>query len=58
MRQLDKYTENGTDQLRLPEALRIAPISNHGNPMEIAVKFGGADRLRIAVPGLNQLIYA
>jgi type I restriction enzyme R subunit len=55
---LDKYTENGTDQLRLPEALRIAPISNHGNPMEIAVKFGGADRLRIAVTGLNQLIYA
>ena len=55
---LDKYTENGTDQLRLPDALRIAPISDHGNAMEIAAKFGGADQLRSAVNGLSQLLYA
>jgi type I restriction enzyme R subunit len=55
---LDRYTENGTDQLRLPDALRIAPICDHGNAMEIAAKFGGADKLRNAVNGLSQLLYA
>ncbi|MFO0157916.1 MAG: EcoAI/FtnUII family type I restriction enzme subunit R, partial [bacterium] len=50
---LDRYTENGTDQLRLPDALRISPISEHGNAMEIAAKFGGADQLRDAVAQLQ-----
>lgn len=54
---LDKYTENGTDQLRLPDALRIAPISDHGNAMEIAAKFGGPDALRLAVEQLQQRLY-
>jgi type I restriction enzyme R subunit len=54
---LDRYTENGTDQLRLPDALRIAPISGHGNAMEIAAKFGGADQLRDAVARLQIALY-
>lgn len=54
---LDRYTENGTDQLRLPDALRIAPISNHGNAMEIAAKFGGPDMLREAVSRLQLALY-
>jgi len=54
---LDRYTENGTDQLRLPDALRIAPISDHGNAMEIAAKFGGADSLRHAVAKLQTELY-
>jgi type I restriction enzyme R subunit len=54
---LDRYTENGTDQLRLPDALRIAPISDHGNAMEIAAKFGGPDALRLAVEQLQQRLY-
>lgn len=54
---LDRYTENGTDQLRLPDALHIAPISDHGNAMEIAVKFGGASQLRNAVETLQTFLY-
>jgi type I restriction enzyme R subunit len=54
---LDRYTENGTDQLRLPDALRISPISEHGNAMEIAAKFGGADQLRDAVAQLQNALY-
>lgn len=54
---LDKYTENGTDQLRLPDALRIAPISDHGNAMEIAAKFGGPEMLRRAVSNLQSALY-
>lgn len=54
---LDKYTENGTDQLRLPDALRIAPISDHGNAMEIAAKFGGPEMLRKAVSNLQSALY-
>lgn len=54
---LDRYTENGTDQLRLPDALRIAPISNHGNAMEIAAKFGGPEQLRMAVTQMQATLY-
>lgn len=55
---LDRYTEYGNDQLRLPDALRISPISDHGNAIEIAAKFGGAEQLRDAVNGLSQLLYS
>ena len=55
---LDKYTENGTDQLRLPDALRIAPISDHGNAIEIAAIFGGAENLRGAVTALQACLYS
>jgi type I restriction enzyme R subunit len=42
----------------LPDALRVPPISEHGNPMEIAGTFGGPDRLREAVNQLQTLLYA
>jgi type I restriction enzyme, R subunit len=55
---LGKYTEFGTAQFILPDALRVPPISEHGNPMEIANSFGGPDRLREAVNQLQTLLYA
>ncbi len=55
---LDKYTEHGPDQLTLPEALRVPPISERGNVMEIAALFGGADQLRAAVAALQEQLYA
>ena len=55
---LDRYTEYGTDQLRLPDALRIPPLSDHGNAMEIAVMFGGPEGLRNAVHQLQSQLYA
>ena len=55
---VDKYTEHGLEQLRLPDALKLAPISSRGNPSEIALIFGGPAQLRDAVDELQELIYA
>ncbi len=55
---LDKYTEYGAAQFTLPDALRVPPISEHGNISEIIRLFGGAERLRTAVNELQTLLYA
>lgn len=54
---LEKYAEHGVTQLRLPDVLRLPPISGHGNPSEIIRIFGGADQLKTAIVELQQLIY-
>ena len=54
---LDKYSQHGPDELKIPDALNVPPISDHGNVAEIATSFGGADRLRNAVEELQKLIY-
>jgi type I restriction enzyme R subunit len=38
--------------------LKVEPISQHGNVVEIAAKFGGADQLREALEKLQTLLYA
>jgi hypothetical protein len=43
---------------RLPDVLKVPPISHHGNVNEIIGKFGGADQLRTAVSQLQSLLYA
>jgi type I restriction enzyme R subunit len=55
---LDKYAEYGLEQLRLPDALKVPPLSSHGNPSEIARAFGGPEELRRAVDELQSLLYA
>jgi type I restriction enzyme R subunit len=55
---LEKYTDHGTAQFLLPDALELHPISEHGNPMEIAELFGGPEQLRDAVNELQTLLYA
>lgn len=55
---VDKYAEHGLEQLRLPDVLKLAPLSARGNPSEIATFFGGAEQLREAVDELETLIYA
>jgi type I restriction enzyme R subunit len=55
---VDKYAEHGLDELRLPDALKVPPISERGNPSEIASIFGGPERLRGAVNELKELLYA
>jgi type I restriction enzyme R subunit len=54
---LDKYVEHGTTEFRLPDILRVAPVSDHGNPVEIAAKFGGADQLKTAVERMQVMLY-
>lgn len=55
---LDKYAEHGDAQFVLPHILHVPPISGHGTVPEISRAFGGADRLREAVAGLQRLLYA
>ena len=54
---LDKYIEHGVAQLSIPDILKVPPISEHGNVLEIAGKFGGPEELRTAVERLQTLLY-
>jgi type I restriction enzyme R subunit len=55
---LDKYTEHGTAQFVIPDVLEVPPISDHGNVIEIAQRFGGVEQLREAVHKLQSLLYS
>ena len=55
---LEKYAEHGTAQFVIPEVLKVPPISERGNVVEIANLFGGPDRLKEAVNQLQALLYA
>lgn len=55
---LDKYTEFGIAQFIVPDILEVPPISEQGNLVEIAGRFGGVDQLRDAVNELQTLLYA
>jgi type I restriction enzyme R subunit len=55
---LDKYIEYGTAQFKLPDILKLPPISSFGNVEEIAKKFGGPKQLRRAVTKLQAALYA
>ena len=54
---LDKYIQHGPDELTIPDALHVPPISEFGNIREILKVFKGADQLRKAVENLQKLIY-
>jgi len=54
---LEKYIEHGTAQFKIPEILKVPPLSAHGNVMEIAEKFGGPDELRSALEKMQTLLY-
>jgi type I restriction enzyme, R subunit len=55
---LEKYAEHGTAQFVIPDVLKVPPISQRGNVIEIAELFGGPDELRQAVAELQALLYA
>lgn len=55
---LEKYAVHGAAQFAIPDVLKVPPISRHGNIIEIAGLFGGAQRLRDAVNQLQSLLYA
>lgn len=54
---LDKYVAHGIAQLVLPDALRVPPISKHGNVSEISRLFGGAEKLRATMMELQTILY-
>ena len=55
---LDKYADHGAAQFVIPDVLKVSPISNHGNVIEIAGFFGGPEPLKKAVSELQTLLYA
>lgn len=55
---LEKYVEYGTAQFQIPDILKVPPISERGNVMEIADLFGGGENMRGALAELQQLLYA
>ncbi|MGD0090419.1 MAG: type I restriction-modification enzyme R subunit C-terminal domain-containing protein [Planctomycetota bacterium] len=54
---LEKYAEHGTAQFIIPDVLKVPPILEQGNVVEIVQLFGGAERLREAVNRLQTLLY-
>lgn len=54
---LDKYSLHGYEELKIPDALHVPPISEYGNVPEIVKAFKGADQLREAVEKLHRLLY-
>ena len=55
---LEKYAEHGLAEIRIPDVLKLPPISEQGNVTEIIGFFGGADALRAAVNELQEALYA
>jgi len=55
---LQKYTDHGVAQFTIPDALKLPPIVQRGNVVEIAALFGGADKLKEAVDRLQTLLYS
>jgi type I restriction enzyme R subunit len=55
---LDKYAEHGADGFAIPDVLKVPPISEYGNVIEIANLFGGAAKLREVVVQIQRLLYA
>jgi type I restriction enzyme, R subunit len=55
---LEKYAEYGLAQFKIPEVLKVPPISERGNISEIIRYFGGAKPLRQAVADLQTHLYA
>ncbi len=55
---LNKYIEYGTAQFKIPDILKVPPLSEHGNVLEISNRFGGPEELRAAVEKMQALLYA
>lgn len=55
---LEKYAEFGPSQLDDLGVLEVPPLTDHGSPVEIAARFGGADGLRAAVDELSRRLYS
>lgn len=55
---LEKYAEHGTPQFKIPDILKVPPISERGTVTEIAKMFGGSEKLREAVIEMQKELYA
>jgi type I restriction enzyme R subunit len=54
---LEKYIEYGTAEFKIPDILKVPPISERGTVLEIAAFFKGSENLRGAVKEMQTLLY-
>ncbi len=54
---LEKYAHHGASLFDVPAVLKVPPISDRGNVLEIAQIFGGSQALREAIAQLQTLLY-
>lgn len=55
---LDKYADEGLDNIEDPKVLKIQPFDRYGTPSEIIQAFGGRDKYFEAVRELEHNIYS
>jgi type I restriction enzyme, R subunit len=55
---LEKYVEHGDAEFKIPDILKVPPISRHGTVIDISRRFGGAPKLRMALAQMQALLYA
>lgn len=55
---LEKYAEFGPAEFSIPDSLKVPPLSDMGNVVEIAQRFGGPEQFRTALTKLQALLYA
>lgn len=55
---LDKYADEGLDNIEDPKVLKVQPFDKYGTPLEIIKAFGGRDKYFAAVRELEENIYS
>ena len=55
---LDKYADEGLNNIEDPKVLKIQPFDQYGTPSEIIQAFGGRDKYFAAVRELEENIYS
>ena len=54
---LDKFADEGIDQIEEMNVLTLQPIASHGRPLEIVKSFGGRDKYLAALHELESRLY-
>jgi type I restriction enzyme R subunit len=54
---LDKYADEGLDNIEDPKVLKVQPFDRYGTPLEIIQAFGGRDKYFDAIRELESQIY-
>ncbi len=54
---LDKYADEGLENIENLNVLRVKPLADFGTPLEILDKFGGKDKYLAAIREMEQYLY-
>lgn len=54
---LDKYADDGIENIERPEVLRLAPLDQLGSPVELVQAFGGRAQYQAAIRELERSLY-